>query len=103
MTEKDDIEKERNWEESEEVSLAPLYSPLDVSKGLQAYRRGEAILYTVRGEPAKVQELIDALDDQGVNEVVALVSHRQDDKAVEEIADAVVKPSEKENDEEEPE
>ncbi len=60
------------------VSLVPLYSPLDVSKGLQAYRRGDMILYTVRGKPEKVQELISELDGRGVNEVVALVSHHSD-------------------------
>ena len=57
-------------------SLVPLYSPLDVSRGIQAYRRGDVILYTVRGEPRKVQELIGELDRRGVSELVALVSHR---------------------------
>jgi hypothetical protein len=60
------------------VSLVPLYSPLDVSKGLQAYRRGDMILYTVRGEPEQVKELISELDGRGVDEVVALVSHHSD-------------------------
>ncbi|MFP4176829.1 MAG: hypothetical protein ACOCR1_02530 [Planctomycetota bacterium] len=64
--------------EGDDVSLVPLYSPLDVSKGLQAYRRGEMVLYTVRGEPEKVQQLMDELDGRGVGEVVALVSHRAD-------------------------
>jgi len=57
-------------------SLVPLYSPLDVTRGIQAYRRGDIILYTVRGEPSKVQELIGELDRRGVSELVALVSHR---------------------------
>jgi len=57
-------------------SLVPLYSPLDVRRGIQAYRRGDVILYTVRGEPRKVQELIGELDRRGVGELVALVSHR---------------------------
>ena len=58
------------------MSLAPIYSPLDVTRGIQAYRRGDMILYTIRGEPSEVQELIAELDRRGVGEVVALVSHR---------------------------
>jgi len=58
-----------------EASLVPLYSPLDVTRGIQAYRRGDVILYTVRGEPSKVQELVGELGRRGVSEVVALVSH----------------------------
>lgn len=61
------------------VSLVPLYSPLDVSKGLQAYRRGDMILYTVRGEPDRVKELLQELDGRGVSEVVALISHRAEE------------------------
>jgi len=57
-------------------ALVPVYAPLDVPMGLQAYRRGEVILYRVRGEPAKAVELLNELDRRGVNEVVALVSHR---------------------------
>ena len=34
------------------------------------------ILYTVRGGPAKVQELIGELGRRGVGELVALISHR---------------------------
>jgi hypothetical protein len=78
--------------EGSNVSLVPLYSPLDVSKGLQAYRRGDMILYTVRGEPNKVQELIGELDQRGVGEVVALVSHRAEEEPS--PADAVVKDDE---------
>lgn len=55
-------------------ALIPLSS--GVARGIQAFRRGEAILYTVRGEPAKVQELISQLDKQGVDELIALISHR---------------------------
>ena len=69
-------EQPRNKDDRREVSLVPLYSPLDVTRGIQAYRRGDLILYTVRGEPSKVQELIGELDRRGVGEVVALVSHR---------------------------
>jgi hypothetical protein len=43
--------------------------------GIQAFRRGEAILYTVRGEPKRVQELISQLDAEGVDEVIAVISH----------------------------
>ncbi|MBS3761677.1 MAG: hypothetical protein KGZ25_00105 [Planctomycetes bacterium] len=46
------------------------------------------ILYTIRGEPAKVQELIQELDERGTEEVVALVSHRVGEMA--ETAEAVV-------------
>lgn len=74
MADKDESQPEPEDQERN-VSLVPLYSPLDVSKGLQAFRRGDMILYTVRGEPEKVQELIRELDGKGVNEVVALVSH----------------------------
>lgn len=77
MVEQDDVQSQTEANE-QNVSLVPLYSPLDVAKGLQAYRRGEMILYTVRGEPEKVQELISELDGRGVNEVVALVSHHAD-------------------------
>ncbi len=87
MTEENKFEKE----ETSEVSLVPLYAPLDVSRGLQAHRRGDVILYTVRGEPEKVRELINELDGRGVNELVALVSHRAGDKTVEEVSDAIVK------------
>lgn len=64
------------------MALAPIYSPLDVTTGIQAYRRGDMILYTIRGEPRQVQELIGELDRNGVGEVVALVSHRAVDAEV---------------------
>ncbi len=83
-------------EEVSEVSLVPLYSPLDVPRGMQAHRRGDVILYTVRGEPEKVRELINELDGRGVKELVALVSHRADAGEVEEVADAIVKNSQQE-------
>jgi hypothetical protein len=63
----------------EEHSLVPLYSPLDVSRGLRGYRRGNMILYTVRGRPDEVMDLIDELKGRGVGEIVALVSHRAGD------------------------
>ncbi len=94
-------EEEKIEDEGSEVSLVPLYSPLDVSRGLKAYRRGDVILYTVRGEPSKIQELINELDGRGVSEVIALVSHRTGDKTIDEIpAEAVAQPVENESDDE---
>ncbi|MHC4479430.1 MAG: hypothetical protein ACYS8K_06455 [Planctomycetota bacterium] len=61
-------------------SLVPFYGVPGISPGLQAFRRGEMILYTVRGEPAKVVELMGKLDQQGVGEVVALISHRAEER-----------------------
>jgi hypothetical protein len=54
------------------ASLVPVHG---VEPGIQAYRRGELILYTVRGEPDQVRELIGKLDEAGVSEVIALISH----------------------------
>lgn len=90
MSKEKNIDKDRG-DGKEEVSLVPLYSPLDVSRGLQAYRRGNVVLYTVRGEPAKIMELIEELDSHGINEIVALVSHRSDQKTQEEGTTAIVK------------
>lgn len=97
MAEQDDAQPQPATN-NQNVSLVPLYSPLDVSKGLQAYRRGEMILYTVRGEPSKVQELISELDGQGVNEVVALVSHHADQP--EDVHTVDAEPADKGDDEE---
>jgi len=80
--------------------LVPLYSPGDIVPGIQAFRRGDAILYTVRGEPAEALELMDQLAEEGVDEVVALISHRalepqdEQDEPREKEAKARVKPSE---------
>jgi len=52
-----------------------------IVEGLQAYRQGNAILYTVRGEPRDVQELMEQLDADGVDEVIALISHESRDDA----------------------
>jgi hypothetical protein len=51
--------------------------PIDdsVVKGIQAWRRGDAILYTVRGEPKEVGELILELEGQGIDEIIAMISH----------------------------
>jgi hypothetical protein len=81
---------EENQPQESEVSLVPLYSPLDVTKGIQAYRRGDMILYTIKGEPEKVQELIGELNNTGVDELVAFVSHRSD-RDIQDVADAIVK------------
>jgi len=59
-------------------ALVPFYGVPGVTAGIQAFRRGNVILYTVRGEPKEVQALIGQLDQQGVGEVVALISHRAD-------------------------
>ena len=65
-------------------SLVPMYSPLAVTQGIQAFRRGDMILYTVRGEPEQVIELIGELSRRGVRDVVALVSHQSDDQGTDE-------------------
>ncbi len=61
--------------------LVPLYGSTDIVRGIQAIRRGDAVLYTVRGEPAEVRELMKQLDREGVGEVVALISHHIDAEA----------------------
>ncbi len=70
-------------EKKEPGSLVPVYAGRDIARGVQAYRRGNVILYTVRGEPREVQELVGELDKDGVEEVVALISHRSEDEAEE--------------------
>lgn len=56
--------------------LVPLYGGREIVPGIQAYRRGNAILYSVRGEPELVQELLGKLGEDGVDEVIAFISHR---------------------------
>ncbi len=75
-------------------ALVPIYSPLDVAHGIQAYRRGDIIIYRIRGEPSEVMELIGELDRHGVGDVVALVSHRATGEQPE--GDPDVKAAEKE-------
>ncbi|MFW6188802.1 MAG: hypothetical protein ACOC7T_00075 [Planctomycetota bacterium] len=58
------------------ASLVPFYGGTEIVRGIQAIRRGDAVLYTVRGEPSEVRELIGQLDREGVGEVIALISHR---------------------------
>lgn len=70
-------------EKKEPGSLVPVYAGRDIARGVQAYRRGNVILYTVRGEPREVQELVGELDKDGVEEVVALISHRSEDETEE--------------------
>ncbi len=62
-------------EEVRAGSLVPLYTS-PIVPGIQAFRRGDIILYTIRGEPAQVLDLIGQLDKDGVDEVVALISHQ---------------------------
>jgi hypothetical protein len=59
-------------------ALVPTYGVSAIVPGTQAFRRDNVIFYTVRGEPRKVLELMGMLDRQGVNEVVALISHQVD-------------------------
>ncbi len=66
--------------EAQGGALVPMYGAPGVTTGIQAFRRGDVILYTVRGEPKEVQALIGQLDRQGVGEVVALISHRAEEK-----------------------
>ncbi len=62
-------------------SLVPMYGVPAIARGIQAFRRGDIILYTVRGEPKEVLELMRQLDKQGVGEVVALISHHAEEVA----------------------
>ncbi len=48
----------------------------EIVHGIQAFRRGDAILYSVRGEPELVRELMGRLGQDGVEEVVAFISHQ---------------------------
>jgi hypothetical protein len=59
---------------------APMYG--GVTEGVQAYRRGDVVVYTVRGGPGDVRELLDLLERDGAEEVVALISHRPPEEAV---------------------
>ncbi len=69
--------------------LVPIEGGPPIVPGIQAFRRGDAVLYTVRGEPRQVQELMGQLDKAKVGEVIALISHHaQDDPPPEEEADA---------------
>jgi len=73
-------EKEKPAEPTSEAgALVPAYSGLEIARGVQAFRRGEIILYTIRGEPEQVQRLLGELEHRNVGEIVALISHRAGD------------------------
>lgn len=71
-----DDESQEGQHAQDPKGLVPMYAGRDVDRGIQAFRRGDMILYTVRGEPHEVQELVGELNKKGVNEVVALISHQ---------------------------
>ena len=57
-------------------ALVPSYGVSAIVPGTQAFRHGNVIFYTVRGEPGKVLELMGRLGREGVDEVVALIRHQ---------------------------
>jgi hypothetical protein len=61
--------------------LVPLEGGPSIVPGIQAFRRGDVVLYTVRGEPRQVQELMGQLDKAQVGEVIALISHHAPEEA----------------------
>ena len=65
-------------------ALVPFHA--GIVRGVQAIRQGQAILYTVRGEPKQVQELITQLDADGVEEVIAVISHETRDETADNAA-----------------
>jgi hypothetical protein len=72
--------------------LVPFAGALAVTPGVQAFRRGDVILYTVRGEPRQVLELMGHLQQEKVGEVVALISHQaplEDDEDEDDVGEAV--------------
>jgi len=85
----DDIEESPQPEETPPGPLVPIYGGPDIVPGIQAFRRGDIVLYTVRGEPREVQELMSRLDKEQVGEVIALISHHaRDEPVAEEEAEA---------------
>jgi hypothetical protein len=60
--------------------LVPIEGGPPILPGIQAFRRGDIVLYTVRGEPSEVQELMGRLDKEQVGEVIALISHHAQDE-----------------------
>lgn len=81
----DNENSEERAEARKPSSLVPVYAGRDISRGIQAYRRGNVILYTVRGEPSEVLELVGELDKHGVDEVVALITHRSEERPEDEM------------------
>jgi hypothetical protein len=57
-------------------SLVPFYGVPSIKQGVQAFRRGDLILYTVRGEPEEVRRLMERLREEQVGEVAALITHQ---------------------------
>lgn len=89
VPEPEDIDESPREEETPPGPLVPIYGGPDIVPGIQAFRRGDIVLYTVRGEPRKVQELMGQLDRDQVGEVIALISHHaQDEPPAEEDAEA---------------
>jgi hypothetical protein len=68
--------------ESPPIADAPVPMYGGVAEGIQAYRRGDVVVYTVRGEPGDVRDLLDLLERDGAEEVVALIRHRPPEEAV---------------------
>lgn len=60
--------------------LVPIVGVPAIVPGIQAFRRGNVVLYTVRGEPRQVLELMGRLDKERIGEVVALISHHAQDE-----------------------
>jgi hypothetical protein len=81
-------------EETPPVAEAPVPMYGGVTEGVQAYRRGDVVVYTVRGGPSDVRELVDLLERDGAEELVALISHRPPGEAV--VKDTETKPAEEE-------
>jgi hypothetical protein len=67
-------------EEARPGPLVPIEGGPPIMPGIQAFRRGDIVLYTVRGEPREVQELMGQLDREQVGEVIALISHHAQDE-----------------------
>ena len=76
-------------------ALVPAFGGPAIVPGTQAFRRDNIILYTVRGEPRQVLELMGRLDQEGVGEVVALISHQAAEDTAERNGQAIdVEPEE---------
>jgi hypothetical protein len=83
MTQEPEAKGQEQTDEAHAGALVPVYGGTEIVPGIQAFRRGNAILYTVRGEPREVQELMSQLDEAGVDEVIALISHEAQDELAE--------------------
>lgn len=78
MADKDD----NSTPEKQETGPAPMPLYGGVVDGIQAYRRGEDVVYSVQGRPEDVRQLLDLLERDGVEDVVALISHRPPEEAI---------------------